>query len=65
MCKIMFVCARLTNCWLSIIDHYSLQWTKYIIVSKYANGRDEQVDTFDTTNVKNYPRSDLSFRKIC
>ena len=30
-------------------------WTKYIIVSKYASGR-EQVDTFDVTNGKNYPK---------
>jgi len=40
---------------------HTLQWTKYIIVSKYVNGR-EQVDTFDTANVKNYPR--LKFSRV-
>jgi len=40
---------------------HTLQWTKYIIVSKYANGR-EQVDTFDTANVRNYPR--LKFSRV-
>jgi len=40
---------------------HTLQWTKYIIVSKYANGR-EQVDTFDTANVRNYPR--LKFTRV-
>merc|ERR1712032_1171072 len=39
----------------------ALQWKKYIIVSKYANGR-EQVDTFDTANVRNYPR--LKFSRV-
>jgi len=39
----------------------TLQWTKYIIVSKYASGR-EQVDTFDTANARNYPR--LKFSRV-
>jgi len=33
----------------------TLHWSNYIMVSKYASGR-EQVDKFDVNNSKNYPR---------
>ena len=39
----------------------TLQWTKYIMVSKYSSGR-EQEDAFDVGNVRNYPR--LAFARV-
>merc|ERR1712080_623883 len=37
----------------------TLQWVNYIMVSKYSSGR-EQVDNFDVSNAKNYPRLQFS-----